>query len=116
LGGPGRERPDAAPPLRAEELSAGGIGAPALVVRGRPAALPDEQVPDVRVVERPQDVRGALDVERQRALRGNALDDRALVGEVLALDALPQRRDLRVERRGASDHPEDAADALLARA
>ena len=40
------------------------------------------------MVDRPEDVRGAIDVEtgRERVLRGQALDDRALVGVVLALD------------------------------
>ena len=54
-----RLSPRAAP----EELGAGGVTEPLLVLLGCPAARADEELPDVGVVECPEDVGGAGDVE-----------------------------------------------------
>jgi hypothetical protein len=39
-----------------EQLSDGGIGEPVLELLGGPAARPDEEKPDIGVVQRPEDV------------------------------------------------------------
>ena len=46
-----------------EKLRAGGVGGPLLVLLGRPAALTHQPMPHVRMVDRPQDVRGSLDAQ-----------------------------------------------------
>lgn len=53
-------------PGRAEQLRAERIPDPLLVRVRRPAALADQQVPRVRVVEGPEQVRGAGDVDARR--------------------------------------------------
>jgi hypothetical protein len=67
------------------------------------------------VVERPEDVRGRVDVEAraQRALGVEALHDAALVGVKLGLNPPPERTDLRIPRRSGVDHLHDRARALL---
>src|SRR5262245_54845104 len=99
-----------------EQLGAGGVCAPLLVLLRRPAALTDEELPQRRMVQRPEDVGGAIDVEAgpERLLRRQGLDDRALVRVVLGLDPLPERFDLRVSGRSRVDHPRDRADPQLA--
>src|SRR5262245_26538130 len=47
----------------AEELGARALEAPSLVGLGRPASLTGEEVPDVGVVDRPEDVGRTVDVE-----------------------------------------------------
>jgi hypothetical protein len=71
------------------------------LLRG-PAAFLDEQLPQARVVERPQDVGRALDVDAQRPLLVEAGDDRALVGAELGLDATPERADVSLIAFGRS--------------
>ena len=109
----------AQPPLRlsassaaatSEQLRAGELRAPLLVLLGGPAALVDQQLPEVGVVDRPEDVGRAFHVEAraERRLVVQALDDQALVGVELALDAAPERADVGVDRSGAADDLEHA--------
>ena len=60
----GRLRSALARAARIEELRAGGVAEPLLVLLGRPAALADEQQPHVGVVERPEDVGRARSTSR----------------------------------------------------
>jgi hypothetical protein len=50
---------------------------------------------------------------RRSLLGRQALHDHALIGVEVALDALPERRDVGVDRCGRADHLEHAADALF---
>ena len=59
LGIVGSHVPGALTRRQREQLRAGGVGEPLLELLRRPAALADQQLPDVRVVERPEDVGGA---------------------------------------------------------
>src|SRR5215207_4726200 len=99
---------------RRQELLAGCVADPTLVLGGGPVTQDRELDPGVGVVERPDDVGGAGDAEPapQRA-RAEALDDRALVGVVLGLDPLPEAGDFRLERGGVADDLEQARRALL---
>lgn len=71
-GGPPPHRITPAAPERcstrfcSEEPGAGDVPDELLVLLGRPAALHDEQLPQVGEVERPEDVGGAVDVEAGR--------------------------------------------------
>ena len=77
---------------RREQLVAGGVRAPLLVLLGRPTAFGDEQLPEGRVVDRPEDVRGAFDVEARSelVLLVEALDHGALIRVVLGPDPVPE--------------------------
>ena len=50
-------------PGRRQQLRRQRLPQPALELVGRPPTLADEQEPDVRMVERPEDVRRPVDVE-----------------------------------------------------
>src|SRR5690242_13198710 len=103
-------------PGGAQELRTRRVADPALVPGAAPPAPAAQQLPCVGVVERPQDVRRPADIQAgtKRALRGDALDDRPLVGVVLGVDAFPQLADVGVERRGRADDLGERADLVLA--
>jgi hypothetical protein len=66
------------------------------------------------VVQRQEDVRGAVYVEAalQRLLGRQALDDHAPVRVELGLDPRPQGSDVVVQQGCASDDPEEAGDTV----
>src|SRR3954453_9834157 len=106
---------DMGPSSSPEQLCASRVREPLLILLGSPAAFADEQLPDVRVVERPEDVRGACDVETacERPLLREALDQHPLVRVELGSDSVPQLLDVGVDLRGAADDFEQAGDAQL---
>src|SRR5690348_13251814 len=62
----------------AQELCAGEVACPVFVLLRCPAAVDDEQLPGVGVVDRPEDVRRLLDVELGSEVSSfvESLDDR----------------------------------------
>lgn len=86
------------PSRRVEELGAEHIVQPSLVLFAGPPAAADEKPPHRWMVERPQDVGGALDIEGSGQVPTGIqlLDDGALNGEQLRLDVIPQGSDLRI--------------------
>lgn len=65
------------------------------------------------MIQGPQNVRGAADGETgtERVLLLQFFDDVALVGVVLALNAVPQSADIQVGWSRGSNHLEERADA-----
>src|SRR6266545_106460 len=98
-----------------EQLRAGRVSEPSLPLLGRPAALPDQQQPHVWVVERPQDVGCAGDVQAraQRLVGMHAFHDHALVVVEVGLDQAPECLGVRVHRRRGPEDLQHARDALL---
>src|SRR6266498_1679614 len=98
-----------------KHLRAGRVSEPSLPLLRRPAALADQQQPHVWVVERPQDVGCAGDIQAraQRLLRVQAFHDHALVVVEVGLDQAPERLGVGVHRRCGPEDLQHARDALL---
>src|SRR6266508_747957 len=99
----------------AQQLSAGGIGEPALELLGRPPARTNEQQPEVGVVEHPKDVGRPRDAkaEPQCLLPVQRLHDHPLVVVEVRLDEAPERRDVGVDRCGIANDLQYRRDAHL---
>ena len=98
-----------------EQLIERGVSEPGLELFWCPAPLPDQEQPDVGVVQRPKDVGSADSVESggEGANLVEGRDDRSLVRVKVGLDERPEVTDLVVARRCVADHPEQGADPAL---
>jgi len=99
-----------------QQLRAGDVAGPSLVFLGRPAAFAGQQLPQVRMIQRPEDVGATIHGQPgpECLLLRQAGYDHALVRVVLALDPAPQRLDVIVDRSGAPDDLEHRCEPDLA--